>query len=539
MFKKQMVWTALAVGASLVATAMPTKEDCQKVKMTVDELLSTDRVAVKNKKMTPVDAGEKAERLALTANDEASKYLLYQAALNYYVRGGDFDRAYTAVTALQGSVVDIPETEMARILRNGLRGVSAKNGGRLYTLLRDTENRVRYAKDIVALEKSLEKKPSDTTLQTRLGERHALLGDWKKALAAFAKADGELAQTARAELDGKSLAWDKIADFWWGYVVAGEDGSEESFKAHAGNLYKKALQGDGLDGIRRSLVEKRVKEAGELSIRNVESVFKISGNTAKLFLNEEDFVEFVKCPAGTFGMVVDIEKRKKVNVTLSRPFWFSKTIAWDSTNYFTHGKILSTRETLDALRTRKGIGLALGDVYKNMTSLMTERFKDALPPGYVVRLPTLAEWQYAFQANERDTKSPYYLLNYANWEYSTECGKIGKKFFDVHNEKREWRSNSWGIQDFRGREHVLDLFESKWWNNPSSGRERIARFPEQLPSKTDPLFWTEEEDCCATQAALWICGFSLSKKKDDWGMSHIVIGPDLVSEWKAKNGKKK
>lgn len=103
------------------------------------------------------------------------------------MKGGEFDRAYDAIQSFRAVVPDIPDTEMIRVLRNGLRGASQKNGGKLYEVLQEVENRVRYARERDQLVKNVAKRPADAMLRVRLAERYVLLGDWEKALSSLVR----------------------------------------------------------------------------------------------------------------------------------------------------------------------------------------------------------------------------------------------------------------------------------------------------------------------------------------------------------------
>jgi len=143
--------------------------------------------------------------------------------------------------------------------------------------------------------------------------------------------------------------------------------------------------------------------------------------------------------------------------------------------------------------------------------------------GY--RLPTLAELTYAFHAGTKDRKSPYYDLN--------RCART------LYKE----RPNDWGIDQFDWC-RIEDCFERAMFSNDIKSDD--GRFPVVLckpQETTDTLYWSESE----TRYHVWFmiscrCYHAMKIGKScggDFGpQTRLVVGPDLVSEWKAKHGKK-
>ena len=239
---------------SAVALAMPTQQELKKAQPLVAELMAPIMDDFKAKKKTAAEVADAAVKYAAAAETEAAKFMLYRSSIPYYVRGEAYDKAAEAVELMKANVKDVPAEVIAEIISKASVRATAKKAPRLFELYRQAKAQVVAEKDI----KELRKKPATATNKRKLAEALATAGNWQEALKEFAGLTDQTAQMAKKEQDGSGKSYE-LGEFWWAYKPTYET-AEDIFKIHAAFYYRKALAAGEITGLKKNIIERRVKE---------------------------------------------------------------------------------------------------------------------------------------------------------------------------------------------------------------------------------------------------------------------------------------
>jgi len=401
----------MAIGfacAISAAAAMPTRKELAKAQEMVTDVTSADVKALKAGTKKPAEVAAVHLELAGKSDSEAEKYLLLQSAFNLYAKAGDYDSAANALEAMCRDIADMNPDVIIEIYNKAIFRSVKERSPRLYAIKEAAREAAANRKRLPALEKAAKAKPQDATAQKALGECLAELGRWDAALAAFAKAGGEVARIAKAEADGTAKPQD-LADFWWDY-----ESDSNAFRIHAAAFYRSALADGEFKGLRRERAANRVKETesdkgagfGAMASKQQEAKRPaVVAARAPKTRQPLDFdlgkglkLKLAHCPAGTFKMSNapgGPNEKGTHDVKITRAYWIAPTcVTREMYKAFNADFDKDEKAKGEKLLTDlvKGRGRARAEAFAGW---LNERFKDKLPSGYIFRLPTEAEWEFA------------------------------------------------------------------------------------------------------------------------------------------------
>ena len=241
--------------------AMPTAEEIAAAEPLVQEVMKAEMDALRSGKKTREQVGDAAVALAKAAQAPAEKYILLTGAFDYYMRGGAYDKAASALEAVRKAIPDWKGSDEFALIDKAMRVVAFGKGGPVRERYEELKERQQYA---IRLRKALEQakaKPSDKKLQFQVATYSAALGHWPQAVDAFLAANSP-ACAAAAKLEKESALPAKIADAWWSVVDIRPAFLSSAIRAHAVDLYKKALASNSLAGLQKVAAEKRIADVG-------------------------------------------------------------------------------------------------------------------------------------------------------------------------------------------------------------------------------------------------------------------------------------
>ena len=455
------------------AVAVPSKIEQAEVRPLVNELMRPYVQNLKARKMTPVEVGDRAMEFVAEAKTEAAKFVLLKGAVYYYTLARRYDKSAGAIVAIMKLAPDIPPNELYEITSKAAANATGGTASRLIALNNEARKRLAVAKRLVEVEKSLRKTPDDTDLLRLHAEVVAATGDWESALKEFAKLGGETGRMAGGDSNA-GYSNSQMADFWWNYAPM-EIEAKDIIRKHAAALYRKAIKNNELEGLKKTIAEKRIEEVlgmpndGDKGVEPSPVVARKTGDVRTITLPGGAKMEMIYVAPGSFMMGSPESEEghdddeKQHHVTLTKGFWLGKyevtQAQWKSVmgNNPSHFK---------------GDDLPVENVSWYDCQEFIRKVNAQLNCG--ARLPTEAEWEYACRAG---TSGPYagggldsmgFYRDNSGWKTHPVGRKIPNPwgFYDMHGNVWEW-CNDWSSDYPSGS--VIDPA------GPASGVKRVLR----------------------------------------------------------------
>ena len=253
----------LLVGVFLcaaVAMAKPAAKDLKSAQALIDDLMSADLAELKAGKKTTVQIAEAEIGYAEKADTDAAKYILYGSAVGHFAADGEYDRAASALDSMAG-LDRVSDDDLLEVATKALKKAKKSDGGALRTRLSGLQNRKRAHDNVKKLQVLLRKDPENSTVRTRLAEAYVAADEWDKALDEFTKIVDDVGKVAKWELKKETGTFDafKVGDFWWEYAEKKNGDAAKPYKIHAAKWYQEAVAAGQVTGLKKELVEQRIK----------------------------------------------------------------------------------------------------------------------------------------------------------------------------------------------------------------------------------------------------------------------------------------
>ena len=512
---------ALAAIAASLAWAMPTKQEIKRVQPLVNELMSEHVKDYRSGRKSAKEVGDAAAGLVDKAEGEAAKFVLIRGAVYYYSVAKEFDKAADVLETIRTHISDIPPSDVNDLASMALANAGRGGAQRLRDIQRVASEQVAAAKDIADCKAKLKKNGRDDAVLRELAAAYVRYGNWPRALKVFAVLGVKAAIYERDPEDAKDFDELKAADYWWNFKAK----DPAPYKAHAADLYRKAIKKGLAEGLKEVLVKKRLAEAEALApsaatfaakydATRLYCVIDLSaGPNAQKYpvsylaaepkggwTNEYKTSKLVlrRIEPGTFimGENQNIESHR---VTLTQPFYIGvfevtahqyKLVTGENPSAFNKGPT----SPVSAIKYDMVRGASAGSQWPESAAVDKDSFFGRLRAKTGIEtfdLPTEAQWEYACRAG---TTSRFGNCTDKSASASIAAQRWRVKYVAVGS----YAPNKWGLYDMHGNvcEWCLDwMGPLPYGTNPKgvsakSGSKHVCRGGSYYSSFAETASWS-------------------------------------------------
>ncbi len=487
--RKRMRWYGCAIVAiaAQLAWAMPTKDEIRRVEPLMNELMSAYVKGYTANRKSANEVGDAAFHFVKDAQTEAAKYVLLKGAIHYYSLARNFDKVADALEALCAQISDVPPDEVGSIASKALARAGNARALRLRNIQHVASEQAKAMIDISACKKELRKNPGDATALRGLAKAYVRFGDWPRALKVFAKLGIEAAIYECNPEDAKECNALKAADYWWGFSTK----NPAPYRAHAAELYRRAINEGLVTGLMKTIVENRIAEVASSGV----SMPVISSSTAvpasaprngecrKQVLPGGVKMEMIYVAPGSFMMGSSSGRADETphKVRITKPYWIGKypvtQAQWKALVRANGVSFANGNPVPYFSREGKGKGIVAGmdtsdfpmeGISWNDCDALVKALNCNVSGGRTYSLPTEAQWEFAAKGGKESrgyTYSGGNDLDALGWYYENSGLRRLLSDSDRKNENRfsiKWRTHSVREKDVGNELGIVGMNGNVW-----------------------------------------------------------------------------